>query len=240
VDKFWAGVRAYFDYFISNTEAGTYSYFSIAGTAPGEYIFNMLPFFAPNMTQAQTAELLAPWLKDLEGLGIKVDPVYFPADNFHDAWDAGFPLEAVGGSAAKTGARLFPRKNWKDKETLDATFAAIRYPIEQGGVFLGFNIAAPGLKGSYPDNAVNPAWRDAVLHAIAVIALPDPDPEAIAVLSEKLTVDWLGRWRSVTPGGGAYMSEADVTEPDVKQCESPCLLSHYPFPLFLGVRVVGD
>jgi hypothetical protein len=132
---------------------------------------------------------------------------------------------------------LFPRKNWKDKKTLDETFAAIRYPIEQGGVFLGFNIAAPGLKGSYPDNAVNPAWRDAVLHAIAVIALPDPDPKAIAVLSEKLTVDWLGRWRDVTPGGGAYMSEADVTEPDVQQCEF-YFSSFCPFTLFFLARVL--
>lgn len=230
VESFWAGVRAYLDYFISNTEAGTYSYFSIAGTSPGDYIFNMLPFFAPNMTQDETAALLAPWLGDLKDLGIVVDPVYFPADNFHDAWDAGFPLEAVGGSAAKTGARLFPRKNWADEETLNATFDAIKYPIEEGGMFLGFNIAAPGLGrsgGGVPDNAVNPAWRDAVLHAIAVIILPDPSPEAIAVQSERLTMDWLQRWRDVTPGSGAYMSEADVTEPDVQQCMFPFFPSSF-------------
>ncbi|KFZ01466.1 hypothetical protein V501_09986 [Pseudogymnoascus sp. VKM F-4519 (FW-2642)] len=220
VDSFWAGARAYFDYFIPHTEAGAYSYFSIVGTAPGEYLFNMLPFFAPNMTQAETAELLAPWLDDLKGLGIEVDPVYFPADNFHDAWDAGFPLEAVGGSAAKTGGRLFPRKNWEDEALLNATFDAIKYPVEEGGMFLGFNIAAPGLgrRGSaLPDNAVNPAWRETVLHAIAVIFLLDPSPEAIAVQSERLTMDWLGRWRDVSPGAGAYASEADVTEPDVQQ-----------------------
>lgn len=224
VEAFWAGARAYFDYFIPHTEAGAYSYFSIVGTAPGEYLFNMLPFFAPNMTQAETAELLAPWLDDLKGLGIEVDPVYFPADNFHDAWDAGFPLEAVGGSAAKTGGRLFPRKNWEDEATLNATFDAIKYPVEEGGMFLGFNIAAPGLgrRGSaLPDNAVNPAWRETVLHAIAVIFLLDPSPEAIAVQSERLTMDWLGRWRDVSPGAGAYASEADVTEPDVQQCMSP-------------------
>ncbi|OBT65501.1 hypothetical protein VE03_04983 [Pseudogymnoascus sp. 23342-1-I1] len=217
VEAFWAGVRAYFDYFIPNTEAGTYSYFSIAGTGGG-YVFNMLPFFAPNMTEVETAALLAPWLADLSGLGIEVDPVYFPADNFHDAWAAGFPLESVGGSAAKTGGRLFPRKNWEDEATLNETFDAIRYPIEEGGMFLGFNIAAPGRRGvEYPDNAVNPAWREAVLHAIAVMILPDPRPEAIAVLSERLTREWVGRWRGVSPGAGAYMSEADVSEPDVQQ-----------------------
>lgn len=111
VDAFWAGVRAYFKYFIVNTDAGTYSYFSIVGTSPGNYLFNMLPFFAPNMTQAQTQALLEPWYADLAALGITIDPVYFVADNFYDTWDAGFPLEAVGSSNSKTGARLFPREN---------------------------------------------------------------------------------------------------------------------------------
>lgn len=238
VEAFWGGVRRYFDYFIPNTEAGTYSYFTIAGTGTGDYVFNMLPFFAPNMTKDETTALLTPWLDDLAGLGIEVDPVYFPADNFHDAWAAGFPLEVVGGSAAKTGGRLFPRTNWEDEALLNATFDAIRYPIEQGGVFLGFNIAAPGISGlAVPDNAVNPAWREAVLHAIAVMILPDPDPVAIAVLSERLTMDWLKRWRDVSPGAGAYMSEADVTEPDVQQCEFSCfsliLLSPSPRPISL-------
>ena len=245
VEKFWGGVRAYFDYFIEHTEAGAYSYFSIVGTAPGEYMFNMLPFFAPNMTQVETAELLKPWLDDLKGLGIVMDPVYFPADNFHDAWDAGFPLEAVGGSAAKTGGRLFPRKNWEDEGLLNATFDAIKYPVEEGGMFLGFNIAAPGLGrrgqgGSgaavVPDNAVNPAWRETVLHAIAAIFLLDPSPEAIAVQSERLTMDWLGRWRDVSPGAGAYASEADVTEPDVRQCMSS--LSFFP-PYFTSLPLLS-
>ena len=74
---------------------------------------------------------------------------------------------------------------------------------------------------------MNPAWRDAVLHAIAVIILPDPSPEAIAVQSERLTMDWLQRWRDVTPGSGAYMSEADVTEPDVQQCMFPSFPSSF-------------
>ncbi|KFY09143.1 hypothetical protein V491_08382, partial [Pseudogymnoascus sp. VKM F-3775] len=118
-EAFWRGVRAYFDYFIPNTEAGTYSYFSIAPTGPGSYIFNMLPFFAPNMTQSSTSALLAPWFSDLAALGIEIDPVYVEADNFHDAWDAGFPLEVVGGYASKTGGRLFPRKNWEDEGLLN-------------------------------------------------------------------------------------------------------------------------
>jgi hypothetical protein len=218
VDAFWAGVRAYFKYFIINTDAGTYSYFSMIGTSPGNYIFNMLPFFAPNMTEAQTKDLLAPWFADLTALGINIDPVYFYAENFHDAWDAGFPLETVGGSAAKTGARLFPRENWLDEAKLNATFNAIKYTVDSGGLFLGFNIAAPA-KGRFPDNAVNPAWRKTVLHAIAGMFLPDPSPEAIAVLSEKLTKDWMQRWRDVSPGAGAYMNEADVTEPNVQQCK---------------------
>lgn len=239
VETFWAGFRAYLNYFITNTDAGTYSYFSIIPTSPGNYVFNMLPFFAPNLTQAQTETLLAPWYADLAALGIPITPVYFPADNFHDAWAPGFPLEAVGGSASKTGARLFPRANWKDEATLNATFDAIRYPVDEGGFILGFNFAAPApaaAAGAVPDNAANPAWRESVLHAIAAITLPDPEPEAIAVLSKKLTTDWLQRWRDVTPGSGAYMSEADVTEPNFQQCRSSSLrfIPSVSFPCFLN------
>lgn len=220
VDAFWAGVRAYFKYFITNTDAGTYSYFSMLGTSPGNYLFNMLPFFAPNMTQEQTQALLAPWFADLASLGITIDPVYFYADNFHDAWDAGFPLETVGGSNSKSAARLFPRENWLDEAKLNATFDAIKYPIESGGMFLGFNIAAPA-RSTFPDNAVNSAWRTALLHGIGLIFMTDPSPEAMAAQSKKLTTDWMQRWRDVSPGSGAYMSEADVTEPNVQQCKFP-------------------
>jgi hypothetical protein len=59
-DAFWFGIRAYFDYFIPNTDAGTYSYFNGFSTGLDSYVFNMAPFFAPNMTASKLNTLMPP------------------------------------------------------------------------------------------------------------------------------------------------------------------------------------
>ncbi|ORY67538.1 uncharacterized protein BCR38DRAFT_336856, partial [Pseudomassariella vexata] len=68
------------------------------------------------------------------------------------------------------------------------------------------------------DNGVNPAWRNTVLHAIAA-TLWDPTLEEpqIKQTSDTLTFDWMQRWSDVSPGAGAYMSEADYIESDFTQ-----------------------
>lgn len=56
----------------------------------------MMPWFAPNMTQAQLEELVAPLFATFSSLGLSVVPVYAEYDIFYDAWNASFPLEFWG------------------------------------------------------------------------------------------------------------------------------------------------
>lgn len=214
---FWAGVRAYFDYFIDTTDAGTYAYFSIFLTGVDSYAFGMAPFFAPNMTVAQTEALLQPWFTRLAALGINITPVTGHYDNYYDAWYAAFPLETVGATTIKTASRLFPKSNWADVATLNATFNAIKSTVAAGGSLLAFNIAAASKTGS--SNSVNPAWRKTCLHAIlAAPLIADGATDAvIAAASEDLTNNLMQQWRDVSPSAGAYMSEADISEPDFQQ-----------------------
>ncbi|KAH8912123.1 FAD binding domain-containing protein [Coniochaeta sp. PMI_546] len=213
---FWAGVRAYFDYFITYTDKGTYEYFQIISLGPGAYLFGMAPFFAPNMTTTQLQGLIAPWLKTLSDLGIQVTPQYFGYNNFYDAWNNHFPLEAVGSTNIKTASRLFPKSNWADQKTLNATFDAIKSVVVDGSTVLAFNIAAAKNSGS--NNAVNPAWRNTCLHAIQGVFWDEAaDVPTIVAASKKMTFDWMQRWRDVSPGAGAYMSEADILEPNFQQ-----------------------
>ncbi|KAI1633251.1 FAD binding domain-containing protein [Biscogniauxia mediterranea] len=214
-DQFWQMVRAYFEDFIKYTDAGTYSYFNMSALS-GHYIFNMAPWFAPNMSIDELMNLTAPFWKAVEEAGLTADmqPVYHEYDNFYDAWDNSFPLEAWGSNLLRQGSRLFPRASWQDPVKLSDTFKAIRYVVDSGGIVLGFNLA-PGPKSGYPDNAVNPAWREAVLHAIdAVTWTQDMYTELIQIWSSVLTFDWGPAWRAVSPGSGAYLSEADYIEPD--------------------------
>lgn len=104
VDKFWDGLRAYFDGFINYTDAGTYGYFSLGGLT-GKYVFDMHPWFAPDMTRAQLEDLVAPLFDKLATIGLPVEPVYTEYDNFYDAWDASFPLESWGTNLGRAGSR---------------------------------------------------------------------------------------------------------------------------------------
>jgi len=213
---FWNGLRAYFDYFIDFTNAGTYTYFSAAATGNDSYSFSMAPFFAPNMTESQLRTLVSPFFTRLAALGIIITPVINQYDDFYDAWWAVFPLEVVGVTFIKTASRLFPKSNWGNETSLNATFAAIQTTIELGGSLLAFNIAAAENDGS--DNSINPAWRETCLHAIlATVWSPTANDSTIVAASENLTYNWMQKWRDVSPTSGAYMSEGDISEPNFQQ-----------------------
>ncbi|RYP30825.1 hypothetical protein DL767_006038 [Monosporascus sp. MG133] len=214
VDQFWGGVRTYFGGFINYTDAGTYGYFSLRGMG-GNFRFAMKPWFAPNMSRSALEALAAPLLDDLAGrLSIPIEPVFAEYDSFYEAWDASFPLEGWGSGQSRPGSRLFPRSSWEDDTALSNTFEAVRYVVDQGGAVIGFHIAASPVSG-YPDNAVNPAWREAVFHGIDLVSWDqDASPEEIETRSRRLTDDWGQRWRDVSPGSGAYLSESDYIEPD--------------------------
>jgi FAD/FMN-containing dehydrogenase len=215
-DAFWAGFRAYLNYFPANTDAGTYAYFTIFPTGPGGFVFGMTPFFAPDLTISQTQALLAPWLDDLATLGINITPQYSHFDNYHDAWDASFPLEPMGGSNQRAGARLFPKANWANETILNATYSAIRTTVEEAGGLIAFQIKAAPASG-FPDNAVNPAWRQTLLHAIVSVSFADQSDAAIGAASKKMETDYVQRWRDVSPGAGAYFNEASPDERDWQQ-----------------------
>lgn len=247
-EAFWGGVRAYYDEFVRFTDKGTYSYFQLVGTGPGSFVFSMAPFVAPGMTKTDLEALLKPMFTKLSALGIAVTPVYNEYSSFKPAWEKHFPLESVGTATLKTASRLFPKANWLDAAKADATFNVLRETVEGGTVMLGFNIAAP-LKSGNPDNAVNPAWRNTVMHAIAgSIWAPGSSTEVITTATKKLTYEVMQKWRDVSPGAGAYMSEADIMEPNFQQAfygdkydRLYQLKQHYdPFGVFYAPTGVGS
>ncbi|KAL4962007.1 uncharacterized protein BDV14DRAFT_210755 [Aspergillus stella-maris] len=216
-NSFWAGFRAYLDYFIPHSDAGIYSYFFIS-KSDEDFTFIMQPFFAPNKTLEETNALLAPWFKQLRNLGITITPNTTHYTNFYDAWLNGFPLEAVEKTNVATGSRLFPRKNFADEALLNETFDAVKASSEAGLSFIAFNIAPTLENGGNPDNAVSPAWRNAVSHFISGVLWPENSTvEYIKNAREEFTYKYMQRWRDVSPGAGAYLAEADREEPDFQQ-----------------------
>ncbi|KAF4975769.1 hypothetical protein FZEAL_7485 [Fusarium zealandicum] len=215
-EAFWDAVRAYWELIPTFNDAGNYEYWNVWHTGPETLTFSMVPWFAPGYTLAELKTLVAPLFNTWEELGIKFEVTESEHDSYYGAWKAGFPREVVGGVISKTAGRLFPRDNFVNPNKFNATFEALKSLSDKGGQVIGFGIT--GGPGPFPDNAVNPAWRDAAMWAISVINWPeDSSWEFIAQESKKLTQEWMKPWRDVSPNSGAYASEADVTEPNFKQ-----------------------
>lgn len=217
-DMFWAALKAFFVRFPTYTAAGQYEYFRIQNLGGGAFYSDMGPWFAPNYSEVELRELLAPLMADFATIGVDVNPVYQEFDDFYPAWQAAFPLEPWGSNAIRQASRLFPKENWADETKMHATFEAIKSVVEEGGYIIAFNIGGDGTEEAYPDNAVNPAWRNTYMHCImATFFDPTSDDSVKKVASDKLTFDWMERFRQVSPGAGAYMSESDYIEPDFTQ-----------------------
>lgn len=217
-DQFWAAWHTFFDGLIEYTDAGCYEYFRIQNLGDGQFTSDMGPWFAPGLSQTQLQELAAPLFARFKALGLEIEPVYKEYEGYYDAWAASFPTEPWGSNNIRQASRLLPKANWEDPTKLNATFDAIRGIVEDGGYLIAFNIAANPKDTKYPDNAVNPAWRETVMHAIVAsmwdASLPEPE---VKKASDILTFDWMQRLRDVSPDAGSYMSESDYIEPDFTQ-----------------------
>lgn len=248
---FWKGVRSYFEGFETYADAGNYGYMRLRNLGTGlGYSFSLQPWIAPGMNRSELVSLAQPFFHRLKALGIDVDPVITQYDDFTSAWKANFPLGPWGAVTLRTASRLIPRANWQDSTKLNATISTIQSIIEEGGYLVGFNIRGSGTwSRTPPDNAVNPAWRDALAHLIFASTWTRTTDEAtIKAASDKLTFDWMERIRDLTPSSGAYLGEADYIEPDFAQAfygsnypKLKQLKSKYdPLDVFYATNAVGS
>ncbi|PSN62271.1 FAD-binding domain-containing protein [Corynespora cassiicola Philippines] len=216
-DRFWAATKAFVDHAIDYVDNGMYSYFNINPNGQ-EFSFIMRPMFAPNMTAKQTNALLSPYFSRLTSLNIPFSPKINEYKGFYAAWQAEFPLEPQSGVQTAFGSRLFPRSNFVSETGRNITFNVLRQTVEAGQNILAFNTAPTLAKGGNPDNAVNPAWRASVLHALAGHRW-DIKASTAEIMSARsaFTNGTMQKWRDITPGSGAYVNEADRLEPNWQQ-----------------------
>lgn len=224
VDAWWAGVRAFWETFVPNADAGHYVYFRLTCATPddaGNCTLQLMPYWANNMTAADLRAWNAPFFARLADLGIPVvNPVYKEYPSLLAAFDGTFPpgTESAGTATTHVSSRLFPRSSWEDPERLDRTATAIRATLEAGGKMLAYNYRARPNARLSQANAAHPAWRRAVM--FAMMANPTfgagASAEDVAASSRRL-VELSRPWRDVTPGSGSYLNEGDINEPDFQQ-----------------------
>lgn len=220
-DDFWAVIKHHMSLFPEHGDAGIYTYFNIFPSAvSGAQTFTMLPYFAPGKTVAEVTALLASLVSTAADHNITITPKTVLYPGFKQAWAAGFPKETVGLWNVQSGSRLFPRQNWATDASFDTTFAAIRDVVAKS-YMVGFNIAPTLAAGGVTadETAVNPAWRNTVLHAITGTLWDASirDFDVIDQYRSNFTNGPMEQWREVTPGSGAYLGESDTYEPDWRQ-----------------------
>ncbi|KAF2121183.1 hypothetical protein BDV96DRAFT_484134 [Lophiotrema nucula] len=218
-DNFWAATKAFVDRVTPHADNGTYSYFILAPSATGtDYSFIMQPFFAPNQTAKQVNTLLGPYSSALTRINVPFSPKITEYKGFYAAWQAEFPLEAQSDVQTAFGSRLFPRSNFASETGRNITFNTLRTTVEAGQSVIGFNMAPTLARGGNPDNAVNPAWRTSLLHAITGRRWNLPSTtSSILAARNSFTNGTMQKWRDVTPGSGSYLNEADRLEPNWQQ-----------------------
>jgi len=246
--QFKAGVKAYFETFPDGADNGIYAYFRIMNMG-GSMSFSMAPYFAANKTMTEAKALLAPWVAQMEDLNIPLDITWEEHPGFYSAYNASFPVGNVNHQGVATASRMFPRENFEDPTLWNATFDTYWSTIEAGHMVIGYNIAPSWSRGGYTNAPVNPAWRSTIAFIITGVVTDVTQPWTQQLEQrQEFTNTIMQSFRDVSPGSGAYLSEADRLEPNFQWAFwgsfYPKLLElknkYDPYNLFYAPQAVGS
>ncbi|KAJ7853446.1 FAD binding domain-containing protein [Mycena leptocephala] len=238
VDKeaFWSGVREWFQFSRSVSSAGGIGLSAIGppsstfmGSAPG--LFQMTgSFILPGQTLEDATAFLEPFFSTMTQLGVPLTQSNTTTIT-SQAYNARRTGQGGPVSQIRFSSRLFPRTNWVDPALFNATVQSIRSAVEDGGYRVTGDSYAPTEEvAGFPNDAVNPAFRETLMHAVAFdSASPVKDgrvlPAKVVNAAHARLDSFIDAWRKLTPGSGAYMNEADVQEPEWQQS---FFGDHYP------------
>lgn len=243
-ETFKKAMHYWLSYFPRYADMGLYSYLNVVPAPDGGRTFLMDPLIAPNQTIEDAKAIIQPWLDDIEELGIELEPEWNQYDAYKGIVDNALTNGSANNYGVVSGNRLFPRENFEG-ELFESTFDAMWNNIQEGYVVLPYNIAPSGRT----DNAVNPAWREAIAYVIMGNTFNySQSAEEIMESRYNFTEGPMQRLRDVSVGAGAYGNEGDRLEPNFQWAyfgsNYPRLLElkqrFDPFNLFYAVTSVGS
>ncbi|KAJ4399885.1 hypothetical protein N0V85_005895 [Neurospora sp. IMI 360204] len=212
-EVFWKGLNAVYAFGIPTVDAGGYVWTQALSMGSGSFMMQT-KVQMPGKTIAQTTEFVQPLFAQLQSLGIPVSTATVTTTVY------GAPRSGPEGppsSNMRFASRLFPRSSFTNSTLFSSAMSAVRAAIEAGFVFHGLNLS-PTLRAggySYP-SAVNPVWRETAMHADlfgTTTILGTSTAEEVAAAHKRLQ-GYMDAIRKATPGGGSYLNEADLEEPD--------------------------
>ena len=183
--------------------------------------FTLLPVTAPGLSVADMTAMLRPFTTELEKHNVTYDLNITSFPNFRDHYEeylGPLPFGKYPG-AQLIGGRLIPRSVVADNN--DGLVAAMRNITENSNFFLGcigLNVSQPSGSPGIPSNAVLPGWRDAIMSILVIETWNFSLPRAVSEAEgDELTNNVVPQLADLSPGAGAYMSEADFQLPTWKE-----------------------
>lgn len=128
------------------------------------------------------------------------------------------PVGPLKVGIAQYASRLIPRSTFQSSNAMISFANTVRSIVEQGVMFMGIGLdVSRGATSGY--NAVLPAWRNALVHAVLTTTWSfDPAEWPLMLENQRfMTSDIMPAIESITPGSGSYMSEGDFRQPDFEK-----------------------
>ncbi|KAL3455908.1 hypothetical protein BJX64DRAFT_271512 [Aspergillus heterothallicus] len=175
--------------------------------------FILSPLTGPGVPAKELRRLLQPFTDDLNTLGIKYTLYSAEFSSYLTQFSAMQGAIEVG--IAQYGGWLIPRSVVETNN--DGLTSAYRHIVEDGGTVInvGLNVS-PDVAGDV-QNAVLPAWRDALIHTTLTTPWKWNAPGEMIEWQRKMTEDYVPRLAALAPESGAYLNEADFRQPDFQQ-----------------------
>ncbi|KAL4914775.1 hypothetical protein BDW62DRAFT_204282 [Aspergillus aurantiobrunneus] len=207
--NYWGAIEDLWKFLPQFVDAGPNTW-DFALTPTG---FQAYAITVPGQNSSQVRSLMQPWLNSVTKRGIPYS--YKPTDssNYLEYFTSRFGpgIAGAGPATIQLASRLIPRAAMVNATQTKAIVDVMRAVVEQGkDLQLGchaLNVADI----EHPDNAILPAWRNAIA-TCNIVNYWDWNITAAAMQERKgLLVDTLiPELEKVTPGAGTYLNEIDA------------------------------
>lgn len=212
LEKFWHAVVVFQAHLGHMVDAGAVVSYSLTSSS-----FTLYGIAISEGNATTAANILRRSTEAMEEIGVTLQITTTSHDNYLDFFNQYFS-EAVTKTphAQLTGGRLVPRSLIEAKCSGKKVAQAFRVAVDSG-----FTAICNAINADRPHmyaNAVLPAWRSALLHCIFVKSWDFSISAAeMTAYQARLTDTIMPRIEAATPGGGAYLNEANFQEANWQQ-----------------------
>ncbi|KAI2710302.1 CAZyme family AA7 [Penicillium roqueforti] len=204
-DTFFAAVAMFISILPSVGDAGGASVWWLMNTT-----LSMTPTTIPGRSATIFNSLFRPLISFLEQKNIQHTYYVNGFPTYYDAYQMMSLPDNITDQLA--GGRLIPRS--VVEQNLGELVNTFRNVVERNAGVLISGVMVNSSRVAYPNNSVNPAWRDALMNVVIGALFDYTDWESNVARHQLITDIFMPLLEDLTPGSGAYLNEADPNKRD--------------------------